>query len=132
MESLDELKDMLYDALDEIVEKGSLSAGDLQTVHMITDTIKNIEKICMYDEKYSHYDGDYSNNGDWSARGSYSRGNMATDRMNPRYPRRESYRGRYSRDNGMMEERIQEMLNEGKINSNDKAVLNKALEILRK
>ena len=49
-----DLKDMLCAELDEIGKKGEMSAGDLETVHKLTDTIKNIDKITMLE------DGGYS------------------------------------------------------------------------
>ena len=78
MKALYELKDKLQDELDEIARKPEMSAGDLETVHKLTDTIKNIDKICALEE-----DGGYS--GD-----SYSRGSS--------YRRRHYVRGHYSRD----------------------------------
>ena len=78
MKALYDLKDKLQDELDEIARKPEMSAGDLETVHKLTDTIKNIDKICALEE-----DGGYS--GD-----SYSRGSS--------YRRRHYVRGHYSRD----------------------------------
>ena len=86
MKHLDALKDMLCEELEEITRKGELSAGDLDTAHKLTDTIKNIDKIQMLE------DGDYSRTGEWEAdmRGTYGRGSSYRGR------RRDSM-GRYSR-----------------------------------
>ena len=54
MESLHKLKKMMCRELDEISNKGDMSAGDLEAVHKLTDTIKNIDKI-MYLEGGSEY-----------------------------------------------------------------------------
>lgn len=88
MKALYELKDKLQDELDEIARKPEMSAGDLETVHKLTDTIKNIDKIEMLEE-----DGDYSRAGDWEAdmRGTYGRGSSYRGR------KRDSM-GRYSRE----------------------------------
>lgn len=83
MKALYDLKDKLQDELDEIARKPDMSAGDLETVHKLTDTIKNIDKICALEE------GGYSQTGDWDVHG-YGRGNS--------YARRRDSRGRYSRD----------------------------------
>ena len=40
MKALYDLKDKLQDELDEIARKPEMSAGDLETVHKLTDTIK--------------------------------------------------------------------------------------------
>lgn len=88
MEYMDKLRDKLCDELDEIARKSEMSAGDLETVHKLTDTIKNIDKIAMLE------DGDgYSQAGDWEmeGRGSYERGSSYRGR------KRDSM-GRYSRD----------------------------------
>lgn len=81
MKALYDLKDKLQDELDEIARKPDMSAGDLETVHKLTDTIKNIDKICAMEES------GYSQAVDWDG---YGRGNS--------YARRRDSRGRYSRD----------------------------------
>ena len=112
MEALYDLKETLHKELEEIAEKGELNAGDLETVHKLTDTIKNIDKICMLEED----DDGYSNAGEWSAdgRGVYGRGNSYARRgehyVRGHYSRDDGYygrRGRYSRADGkeaMMEQ----------------------------
>ena len=83
-----ELKEKLCEELKEIARKGELGAGDLEIVHKLTDTIKNLDKIEMLEEH-----GDYSRAGDWEAdmRGTYARGSSYRGR------KRDSM-GRYSRD----------------------------------
>lgn len=101
MKALEDLREMLCGELDEIARKPEMSAGDLETVHKLTDTIKNIDKICIMEE-----DGGYSQAGDWEleGRGSYNRGSSYANRgkhyVRGHYSRaggRDS-RGRYSRD----------------------------------
>ena len=93
-----ELKEKLCEELEEIARKPEMSAGDLEAVHKLTDTIKNIDKIEMLEE-----DSEYSRAGDWEAdmRGSYGRGNSYRGR------KRDSM-GRYSRDyrDGRMYSRV--------------------------
>lgn len=93
MEYLHELKEKLCDELEEIAKKPDMSAGDLETVHKLTDTIKNIDKIDMLED-----DGGYSRDGDWMARGTYDRGSSYARR------KRDSM-GRYSRD-GRVHDRV--------------------------
>lgn len=99
MESMDKLRDMLCAELEEITRKGELGAGDLEIAHKLTDTIKNIDKIEMYDEEYSR---DYSRGGEWDMRGTYGRGNS--------YRGRHYVRGHYSRDN--LRARLDDMIRE--------------------
>ena len=87
MEYMYELKDKLCKELDEIARKGELGAGDLEIIHKLTDTIKNLDKIEMLED-----DGGYSQAGDWEIEGrAYNRGNSYARR------KRDSM-GRYSRE----------------------------------
>ena len=111
MEKLHELKEKLWAELEELAEKRDMGAGDLEVVHKITDTIKNIDKICMLEEEggYSEaVDGmdygrgsSYANRGKHYVRGHYSRdgGRDGTGG----YSSRRDNRGRYSRDDGRSE-----------------------------
>lgn len=87
-----EIKEMLMDELYEYKEKmkksngGKLSVGDIETIHKLTDTIKNIDKIEMLEEGYSEAT-DFMGGGRIYG-SSYARGRNA---------RRDSM-GRYSRD----------------------------------
>ena len=90
MEYMHELKEKLCDELEEIARKGEFSAGDLEAVHKLTDTIKNLDKIEMLE------DGGYSQAGDWEIEGrAYNRGSSYARR------KRDSM-GRYSRDGRTM------------------------------
>ena len=97
MKYLEELKDMLCEELEKIGKKGELSAGSLETVHKLTDTIKNLGKIEMLEEQ----SGGYSEAGG----NSYARGRG-------RNAKRDSM-GRYSREGGYSEEMS---INEGGMN----------------
>lgn len=97
MEKLYELKDRLCEELEEIARKPDMGPGDLELIHKLTDTIKNIGKIEMLEEEggYSQEDG----RDDGYGRGmSYARGRGGYNR-GVRNTRRDS-RGRYSRDDG--------------------------------
>lgn len=89
MDYMHELKEKLCDELEEIANKGELGAGDLEIVHKLTDTIKNLDKIEMLEDGYSQA-------GDWEIEGrAYNRGNSYARR------KRDSM-GRYSRDGRMV------------------------------
>lgn len=94
MKYLDDIKDMLCEELEKISHKGELSAGDLETIHKLTDTIKNIDKIKMLED-----DEGYSERGGmWEANGTYG-GNSYDDDASYARRKRDSM-GRYSRDGG--------------------------------
>lgn len=86
MHTYEDAKMMLHKELEEIVKKGELSAGSLETIDKLLNSIKNACKIMMYDE--------YSEDGYSQAGGgnSYRGGNS--------YAQRRDSRGRYSRESG--------------------------------
>lgn len=128
---MDKLKEILCKELEEIAQKKELSVGDLDTVHKITDTIKNILKIEMLEDgSYSRDDG-YSRDGEWETdmRGRYGRGNSY---------RMHYVRGHYSRDDGReysrdegrekMMEHMERMMRDA--SDGDKAILRRCMEQL--
>lgn len=104
MEKLYDLKEKLTRELDEIAEKPELGAGDLELIHKLTDTIKNIDKICALEEQggYSEagdYEGDSYGNGSYANRGKhYVRGHYS--REGGSYNGGGSYRGGSSNRGG--------------------------------
>lgn len=92
-----ELKDMLKKELDDIVKKGELSAGSLDTIDKLLNSIKNACKITMYEEYkedgYSYADSDMDMSNYSYARG---RGSNARRDSMGRY----SSEGGYSREGG--------------------------------
>ncbi len=111
MEKLYDLKESLMDGLQQFdtVKEGRLKMGELEALNLLTDTVKNVDKICMLEdgEGYSEaVDGDgygrgssYANRGKHYVRGHYSRDGG----MDGRYSSRRDSRGRYSRDDGRSE-----------------------------
>lgn len=123
-----DVKDMLKKELDEIVRKGELSAGSLETIDKLLNSIKNACKIVMYEEYkedgYSYADSDrdmsdYSYaRGDGRGRGSQARrDSMGRYSSEGGYSNARGGRGGYSRrsgysyDDGDKQEKI-EMLRE--------------------
>ena len=91
MKALYDLKEKLFVELDDISNQPEMGAGDLELAHKLTDTIKNIDKICALEEN-GGYSGTYSRDGDWMTRGSYNRGSSYANRG------KHYVRGHYSRD----------------------------------
>ena len=107
MHYMEDLKDLLCAELEDYAEKGKksgkMSMGDLDSIHKLTDTVKNILKIDMLEEEsgYSE-DGHYMGEGRiyGTSYDGYDRGNSYA-RGRGRYAKRDSM-GRYSRDDGYM------------------------------
>lgn len=108
MHYMHDLKDLFCAELEDFAEKGKkagkMSMGDVEVIHKLTDTVKNILKIDMLEEEtgYSE-DGHYMGEGriyGTSYEGGYSeRGGYSYARGRGRYAKRDSM-GRYSRDGG--------------------------------
>jgi hypothetical protein len=98
MEYIDKIKKMLCKELDEYAMKGKLTMADLEAVHKLTDTVKNLDKIAMFEEEEG-----YSEARDGMRGRSYMHGSSYDDMMyserrgRGRYARRDSM-GRYSSD----------------------------------
>lgn len=128
MKALEDIREMLCEELDEIAKKGELTAGSLETVHKITDTVKNIDKIYMLEEQGNSGD-------DWYARGSYRRGRFMADGYGDTSGmmsgRGRSYRS-YSRAEGkdMLRDRMEEMMD--RVSGDERQILQHAMQIMGK
>lgn len=98
MEHLKKIKKKALEDLEEFGQKKELNLGDYTTIHMLTDTIKNIDKICMLEEE-----GGYSQAVDMDRRmmphynqggHSYADGGNGS---NGTYSQRRDSMGRYSK-----------------------------------
>ena len=148
MKAMHDLKYMLCKEIDKIAKKGELTAGSLETVHKLTDTVKNIDKIMMLEDegyserggysqrrdsrgRYSRDDGmDYSRNGGmWNAQGSYGGGHAYDDGGSSYGDERHM---RYSREDGKehMMRTFGELM-EG-ANTEQRRIIQRAMDELRK
>ena len=110
MHYMHDLKDLLCAELEDYAENGKksgkMSMGDLDSIHKLTDTVKNILKIDMLEDEsgYSE-DGAYMGEGriyGTSYDGGMRRGvGYSYARGRGRYAKRDSM-GRYSRNDGYM------------------------------
>ena len=156
MHYMHDLKDLLCAELEDYAEKGKksgkMSMGDLETVHKLTDTVKNIMKIDVLKEEagYSedgHYMGEGRIYGTSYDDGMHREGGYSYARGR-RYAKRDSM-GRYSRDDGMryrggmrggysrddaksyMIEQIEEMMEEAEKPS-EKEALRRCMDALKR
>ena len=154
MHYMEDLKDLLCAELEDYADKGKkankMSAGDLEAIHKLTDTVKNILKIDMLEEEMDGYseDGTYMGEGriyGTSYESGYSeRGGSSYARGRGRYAKRDSM-GRYSRDDGMryrggysrddaksyMIEQIEEMMEEAEKPA-EKEALRRCMDALKR
>lgn len=151
MKNLHKLKDMLCEELEKIAMKGELTAGSLETVHKLTDTIKNIDKIEMMEDdedgyserrdsmgRYARADGMMYNE-PYDERGSSYRSSRGTHYVRGHYSREDGMgggmremRGRYSREDGkdrMMHE-LGMMMEDA--DEHERRILERAMSEIRK
>lgn len=112
MENMYKIKEALWKELEksETARSGELKGGELEAIHKLTDTIKNIDKICMLEEEGGYSEavdgGDYGRGSSYANRGKhYVRGHYSRDDghggMGDYSSRRGGRsRGGYSRDDG--------------------------------
>ena len=152
MHYMETLKDLLCAELEDYAEKGQkankMSAGDLEAIHKLTDTVKNILKIDMLEEEsgYSedgHYMGEgriygtsYDDGMHRDGGYSYARGRRYANRDSMgRYFRDDGmrYRGGYSRDDAKsyMIEQIEEMMETAE-KPTEKEALRRCMDALKR
>lgn len=116
-----QLKEMLCEEIERYADKQDLSRSDLDVLHKLTDTYKNLLKIETLEE-----DEGYSRMGEWEAemKGRYGRGDS--------YRARHYVRGHYSREDGKerMLDRLDKLMQEAP--ERDKDILRKCMEQLER
>lgn len=135
MHYMHDLKDLLCAELEDYAENGKksgkMSMGDLDSIHKLTDTVKNILKIDML-EGESGYSEDGAYMGEGRIYGTSYDGGMRRDvgysyaRGRGRYAKRDSM-GRYSRDDGYMRRDVRGM-RDGYSRDDGKAYMMEQLE----
>ena len=114
MDKLYDLKDKLCEELENLARKPDMGPGDLELIHKLTDTIKNIDKICMLEEEDGYSEAadrddygrgsSYANRGKHWVRGHYSNaGGRGGNNMRRDSRGRYGRTGGYSRDDGRSE-----------------------------
>ena len=159
MHYMEDLKDLLCAELEDYAEKGKksgkMSMGDLDSIHKLTDTVKNILKIDLLEseEGYSedgHYMGEgriygtsYDNGMRRGVGYSYARGRGRSAKRDSmgRYSRDDGYMRRdvrgmrdgYSRDDGKayMMEQLEDMMEDAE-NPAEKEALRRCVEALKR
>lgn len=127
MRDMYKLREMLCEELEGYAKRGNLSSGDLETVHKLTDTIKNIDKIELLADngsEYSHARRRRDSMGRYSGTAERYDGGWRTDR----YPRDDGY----SRTDG--KQRIMDILESmiDGVQGTDRQTIERLLEMARK
>lgn len=120
MKELFGIREMLCEELSEFSGQRELSAADLDAIHKLASSIKNIDKIAMFESGDYNRDDGYSR--DWSSgRTAYNRGSS--------YRRKRDSMGRYSRDEGKAKDLIERMMQDTD-DPNVKEALRQAMHVV--
>lgn len=105
-QSLQTLKNMVCEGIDQVVAKGELNANTLDTVDKLTHTLKSIENI-MQMENGGYSNGMMPSDGYYRYGNSYTGGSISNNGGG-------SYDSWYSRDNGKspLTDKLKKMLDE--------------------
>lgn len=147
MKALHELKEKLHEELEEMAEKSDdMTFVDLEQLHKLTGTIKNIDMILEEESGYSERidrDMTYGRGGSYNRGG--NRGNMGGgysrddgysggDGMDggTSYRRKRDSRGRYSRDDGRdhLVNQLEDMMEDAG-SDRDREAIRRCMEQLR-
>lgn len=114
-QTMDKLREKLCDELDDL----AMSSGrlELEKIHMLTDTIKNIDKIEAMDEGYSE--------GMWTARGTTG------DSYGRHYVRGHYSRTGYSSARDEIADHIRERMNDNSLSNGERESLRRAMDAMR-
>ena len=113
-QSMERIRTMLCNELDDMASSNKF---DLSKIHMLTDTIKNIDKIEAMDEGYSE--------GMWTARGS-------TDSYGRHWVRGHySNRNRYSSAREEIEDHIRDRMSDNSLSAGERESLRRAMDAIR-
>ena len=102
MEYIEKIKKMLCKELDEYAMKNKLTMNDLQPVHLMTDIIKNLDKIEMLEGESEGYSEARGGRGrSYMGGSSYDDDMMYSERRGRGRNARRDSMGRYSSEDGM-------------------------------
>lgn len=131
MQEFDRIKDMIYDELDEISNRGHLDKESVCLLGELADILKDFVTVEMFEEGINVPQDDYSLASGYSRNGGYSQ-----RRYDDRWDRGNSYRGSrggynrrmrgYSRDDAKehMIEKLEYLMNEANDEHDRQAIKN--------
>lgn len=126
MENLHKIKKLLLQELEELSSHNNISMPELDVIHKLTDTIKNIDKIVMLERQGDGDDGYSRRYGRGYSHAGESDGMSRTGNMN----QNRDWYGRHSRDDGrrMITNEVENLM--GRLSGHDREILERLMEQL--
>lgn len=100
MEYIEKIKKMLCKELDEYAMKSKLSMADIDVIHKLTDTVKNLDKISILEEGEGYSEARGGRSRSYMGGSSYDDDMMYSERRGRGRNARRDSMGRYSSDMG--------------------------------
>ena len=100
MEYIEKIKKMLCKELDEYAMKSKLSMADIDVIHKLTDTVKNLDKIEMLEDDGSYSEARGGRGRSYMGGSSYDDDMMYSERRGRGRNAKRDSMGRYSSDMG--------------------------------
>jgi hypothetical protein len=100
MEYIEKIKKMLCKELDEYAMKSKLSMADIDVIHKLTDTVKNLDKIEMLEDEGGYSEARGGRDRSYMHGSSYDDDIMYSERRGRGRNARRDSMGRYSSDMG--------------------------------
>ena len=100
MKHLEKLKEALCEELDKFAKSGDITVNSLEKIHKLTDTIKNIDKIMMFEESEGYSEATGRTVGAYMRGSSYDDDMMYSERRGRGVNAKRDHMGRYSSDGG--------------------------------
>jgi hypothetical protein len=101
MEYIEKIKKMLCKELDEYAMKSKLSMADIDVIHKLTDTVKNLDKIEALEESNGYSETRGGRGRSYMHGSSYDDDMMYSERRGRGRNARRDSMGRYSSEDGM-------------------------------
>lgn len=103
MKHLEKLKEALCEELDKFGKSGDITVNSLEKIHKLTDTIKNIDKIMMFEGEEGYSEARGGRGGAYMHGSSYDDDMMYSERRGRGRNAKRDSMGRYSSEGGSYE-----------------------------
>ena len=101
MEYIEKINKMLCKELDEYAMKSKLSMADIDVIHKLTDTVKNLDKIEMLEDEGGYSEARGGRGRSYMGGSSYDDDMMYSERRGRGRNAKRDRMGRYSSEDGM-------------------------------
>lgn len=137
--NIESIKEVLCKELDKYAYNGSVSRSDLEELQALTETIKNLGKICMMEEETTSgasarngsY-GSYRMSGNGYSGNGYSGDGYSSKSMSRGYSPMSGRNYSYGNDAEFISQRLETLMESEGMTSDEQNIMRRAMDILRR